>query len=194
MTFIVLHTSVLFNFLLQILRGSMPLAPTTLRLRVEGVREDLNPITIRVQDKRNVPHSPIRQFLLELHTELLEPLTSSIDIGNSDRDVSKAAGVLVATVVSGEAGVALGTMVMGQLDDTFTHKPLSDLLLLAKLSVAVIVRQEIEVEILVLGSGDEVHAENLLVKVKRGLGILHSKHGMVHAVAMGFSGTSRHVG
>lgn len=76
------------------------------------------------------PHLAIRRLLLELDAEPLKSLASDLNIVDADGDVAEALWLLVAIVVTLEAAVILGAVVVRQLEDAFTSEACLCLLLL----------------------------------------------------------------
>jgi len=60
---------------------------------------DLNPISIRVQDKGDTPHTPIRELLLELVALVFQSLACCLDIVDADSQVTEALVWFCVTVV-----------------------------------------------------------------------------------------------
>jgi hypothetical protein len=84
----------------------------------ESARHDLDPVTIGIEDERDVLHGALRELLLERHAEALEPSARLLDVAHSDCNVAEAAArVGVARGVAGEGRVALGAMIVRELED-----------------------------------------------------------------------------
>lgn len=156
---------------------NLPLSPLLQLL----ILNNLNPISIRIQQKRHILHPPIRKSLLPLNLQIIESLTRSIQIIHTNTDVSESLWLII-TIVVLESLVALSSVVPCQLQDT----------LAAGLGVwsgwvgAVVVAEEVEVEfgVWVLGGAKELHAHDLLVEEQRAAGALDANHGVVHAVGL----------
>jgi len=83
----------------------------------------LDPVSVRIKGKRDVPHAPIRKFLLELVARILDLLTGGLDVVHAHTNVPKAlVGVFIA-VVDRKAFVLLSAVVVGEFEDTFTVSP-----------------------------------------------------------------------
>ena len=75
-----------------------------------------NPVSIRVQDERDVFHRSVRQTLFKCHAESLEARARRLDVGHRDRDVAETARLGVARVI--RRGIErLRTVVVGKLED-----------------------------------------------------------------------------
>jgi hypothetical protein len=73
---------------------------------------------IRIQHKRNLPHPPIRQLLLERDAKGRKPRAGAVDVVDRDRDMTEAtARVSVPRSIPGEGGVRLGPVVVRQFED-----------------------------------------------------------------------------
>ena len=59
----------------------------------------LDPVPVRVQDERDVPHLAVREALLERHAESLEARARFLDVGHGDGDVPEPPRLGVARVV-----------------------------------------------------------------------------------------------
>jgi hypothetical protein len=149
-----------------------------LKRQVVG-RNDLDPVSIGIQNEGNVLHSTLVQLLLELDANLVEPLTGSLNVVNSNSQMAKALGLGVSVVVR-EVSLVLGAPVVGQLEETFSVAGSGGVVHLKVL----IVRKEIKSElgVLVLGSSEESHAQLFSVELNGLLGVLDSQHGVVESV------------
>lgn len=152
---------------------------------------NLNPVSIGIQNKSNVLHSTLIQLLLELDANLVESLTGSLNVVDSDGQMSETLGLGVSVVV-GELSVVLSAPVVGQLKQTLTVTGSRLVVLLEVL----IVRQEVESELCVLvnGGSEESHAQLLGVELNGLLGVLDSQHGVVESVRRGVGLISNHLG
>jgi hypothetical protein len=79
----------------------------------------LDPVTIRVEDERQSLHATLVRPLLEQHSELFEPLACGLDVVDSNSNVPEAtAGLAVTACVTSKLRIVLGTVVMGELENT----------------------------------------------------------------------------
>jgi hypothetical protein len=76
----------------------------------------LDPVPIRVQDERDVPHLPVRETLFEWHAERLEARARRLDVGHGERDVAESARLGIARVI-GRRVERLRAVVVGELED-----------------------------------------------------------------------------
>lgn len=85
----------------------------------------LDPVPVGVKGKRDTPHAPIREFFLEFVARILDPLARGLEIVHAHTNVSKPLVWVFVAVVDGKVGVALRTIVVGELEDTFTVSPVA---------------------------------------------------------------------
>lgn len=80
-------------------RGHRFSSPVTPRLLQTLILNDLNPVVVWVEDKRDILHSPVREPLLPVHILVLEPLARRIEVVDADADVAESLRLRVAVVV-----------------------------------------------------------------------------------------------
>lgn len=89
----------------------------TLRLLHALLPDHLYPVVVRIQDKRNVPHAPIRQLLLEPIAGVLNALARRLDVVDADAGVAETAVRVAVAVVDLVVRVVLGAVVVRQFDE-----------------------------------------------------------------------------
>lgn len=79
-----------------------------------------------VQDKRDMPHLTIRQPLLPIDAQRLEPRTRSLDIRHANRNMTKSTTRLgISRAIPSERCIGLSSMVVRQFEDTYTYPPIN---------------------------------------------------------------------
>ncbi len=86
-------------------------------LGAQALRDDLDPVSVRIERKGDMLHASVGELLLELITRILDALACRLDVVDGDTDVSEAAVRLLVAVVDGVGVVGLGAVVMRELDD-----------------------------------------------------------------------------
>ena len=150
--------------------------------------DDLNPIPIRVQRKRNMPHLSILELLFEPVPSTCYPCACSLDIVHTDTHMAKPAKRLFVAIVDSKLGVRLCAVVVCKLDEAGAVKEAS----IGGSGGGRIVAKEVEVE---SGLGklelfEQSHAEKF-IKLDGTHGILDAEHGVVEFV-LGRVGSGRH--
>ena len=82
------------------------------------IRTDLDPVSVRIQNKGHRLHSSVRQSFLPLHTFLFKSRASGVQIINTDADVTKTLGLGVSVVVR-EVSLLLCAVVPSQPQEPF---------------------------------------------------------------------------
>ena len=85
--------------------------------------DNLNPISIWIQRKGNVPHATICQLFLELVPGILESLARSLNVVNAHAGMSETFSGLRVSCRNLIFGIVLGAVVMCQFDETFAIAP-----------------------------------------------------------------------
>lgn len=116
-----------------------------------------------------VMHSSVLQLLLELVPSVLQSLASCLDIVDGDTDVTKALSRVLVAVVRFVRVVILRAVVVRQLDDTLSVRPV----IAVRGGFWRVIGQEVEIE-LVIREGKLVHLRHaqVFVELDRFLGVL----------------------
>ena len=154
-----------------------PLSPLLQSL----ILNNLNPISIRIQQKCHILHPPISKSLLPVNLQIIESLTRSIEIVNANTDVPEPLWLVIAVVVF-ERLITLGPVVPRQLQNTLSI----GLGVLRGWIRTVVVAEEIKIElgIWVLARPQQLHTHNLLIEKQRAARTLNTNHSVVHAVSL----------
>ena len=80
--------------------------------------DDLDPVSIGILDKSDVPHTALCELLLEGIAGILKSLASGLNVIHRDSNVTKSAVRLGVTVDNAVVGIILGAMVMSEFQDT----------------------------------------------------------------------------
>lgn len=75
--------------------------------------DDLNPVSIGIFNKSNMPHATLGKLLLKRVPSILEPLAGCLDVVDGDGDVTVAPVRLGVSVGDAVVGVVLGAVVVG---------------------------------------------------------------------------------
>lgn len=150
--------------------------------------DDLDPISIRIQNESNSLHTTIRKLLLELVSLVFQSLACRVDVVYTDTEMSEALVRLSVAIVHLVIVVCLRAVVVGELDDAVdlliaedaldvnSNTPFTTCPMLAGIcSCGTIVGEEVEVELCGWGFDfvDEFHAQ-VLVEGDASLWVLHS--------------------
>jgi hypothetical protein len=82
----------------------------------EAVADDLDPVAVWVQDKREALHAALVRPLLERHAAFLKPRARRLDVVDGDGDVPEAAARVRIPRCVGEGLVRLSAVVMRELE------------------------------------------------------------------------------
>lgn len=146
-------------------------------LLAAAVLDELDPVPVGVQRKRNVLLSAVAQLLLELHAALQELGLGRLDVVHREADVAKSTG-LASVGLSHVVGLlGLGSVVVRKLQNTLSRVPR-----LALHVLQVDKRQHVESEPALLKgkSSNNLHSEIFSVKRNRHLRILDPNACVVH--------------
>jgi hypothetical protein len=146
------------------------------------ILDNLDPVSIRIQNKSNTLHPSIGQSLLPLDAQSVESLTRGIQVVNRHADVAKALRFSIATVVF-EVLVLFGAVVVCKFEDAFT-------IILVRGVGAVGIGEKVEVEFIVrvLHVADQLHAHDILVEFEGNVLVLDTDHRVVlDMLAMSYS-------
>jgi len=162
----------------------------------KGTVEDLDPVTIGIGNEGNVLHGTICKTLdpLDLIAKGFEPFASLVNVIDDDGGMTESTTGVRVSVRIAEILIILSTPVVGQLQNTRTVEGIGTLLGVVfgnegGTVMLVKVGEEVEGELasLILESGDEVHAKDLLIELEGGLGILDPDHGVVKLIGLDIS-------
>lgn len=104
---------------------------------------NLNPVSIRVQGKCNVLHTPVGKLLLELVSSILDALASGLEVVDGDASVAKSSVWILVSVVDSVGRVILSAVVVSEFDDTLTV----DARISKRNGTLVVVGQEVEIKL-----------------------------------------------
>ena len=76
--------------------------------------ENFNPISVRIFDECDAFHRAIIWSFHEFNAHRFKTITSRIDIGNRDTDMTETLGLAVTVMIALEVIIGLSTMIMGQ--------------------------------------------------------------------------------
>lgn len=122
--------------------------------------DNLNPVSIRVQDKSDVVHPTISELLLELIPSILNPLAGRLNMVNRDTGVSKSSVGLLVAVVDRVGGIILRAVVVRQFNESL---PIS-VGLAVRHSLGAVISQEVEIKLVLreLELSNHFHANELI--------------------------------
>lgn len=83
------------------------------------VLDNLNPIAIRIQHKRNVLHPPVRESLFPIDSFFFETLAGCVDVIDRNAYVAETLRLVISIMIL-EVGVFLRSIVPSELKDTFS--------------------------------------------------------------------------
>ena len=87
------------------------------------VRDDFDPVIVRVEGESHMPHSPIRQLLLEFVAGIFDALACGLDVIDGDADVAETAAGVGVAVGGLVIRVVFGAVIVGELEDALAVVP-----------------------------------------------------------------------
>jgi len=151
-------------------------------MRTALVGNDFDPVAIGVDDESDALHLAIVGLLLERNTELFQSVTGLVDIVDGDGDMAESPAWVAVTVRVLEARVVFSSMVVRQLENTFSCEAGLGLFLVCESTTCVVVRKEVEGKVVVDLLGVLLHSEEVAVEFQGRLRVPDAKHGMVEPV------------
>jgi len=146
------------------------------------VGDDFDPVAIRVEDKSDALHLSIVGLLLERNTQLFQSVAGRGDIIDGDGDVAVSPAWVTVTVGVLEAWVVFSSVVVRQLENTFSCEAGLGLFLVCESTTCVVVRKEVEGKVVVDLLRVLLHSEEVTVEFQGSLRVPDTEHGVVKPV------------
>lgn len=104
---------------------------------------NLNPVSIRVQGKCNVLHTPVGKLFLELVSGILDALASGLEVVDGDASVAESSVGVLVSIVDSVGRIIFSAVVVSEFDDALAVNARIP----KRNSTLVVVGQEVEIKL-----------------------------------------------